>query len=295
MNKIFICVLATLLFSLHAVSQQLTVKTGFVKAGNLNVYYERSGSGPAILLLHAGLQDHTMWKEQVTALSRQYDVITPDLPFHGKTNGIDTVILAQEVIRVLLDSLRINKVFVAGLSMGASIAQDFIIAYPSRIHKAILISSGVNGYEKVRPIDSLSMDWYRQFSIALEQKDTMKAAKEFTIAWAQGIYRPGDSLNAPVSRYVYDKTLSNLRTHKMLGWPRLQDNPKAIDKINQVRVPILVIDGDKDLPYVSAASEYLAETIPGAKRVTIKGVAHMLNMERPAELNQLLIDFLRAK
>lgn len=90
-------------------------KNGTVRIGNLQVYYERAGKGDAILLLHAGLQDHTMWEEQVKSLSARYEVITPDLPFHGKTIGTDTGMLAQDIIKTLLDSLHLQKISIAGL------------------------------------------------------------------------------------------------------------------------------------------------------------------------------------
>ena len=274
-------------------SRGQNLSSGRINAGNLQVYYERSGSGPAILLLHAGLQDHTMWKEQVSALSAHYQVITPDLPFHGKTMGIDTSLLAQDVLHILLDSLHLQKVFIAGLSMGASVAEDFVIAYPERINKAVFVSAGINGYDKKQPIDSVSMGWYNAFAHALDTKDTVAATVEFTKAWAQGVYRNGDSLKAPVSRYVYRTTLQNLRQHKMAGWPLLQNNPPAVETIASIRVPVLIIEGDKDLPYIHVTSRYLEKNIPGAKRVVIEGVAHMLNMEKPSVVNKLLADFFK--
>ncbi|HTE09534.1 MAG TPA: alpha/beta hydrolase [Chitinophagaceae bacterium] len=272
-------------------ARQLTSAT--IRAGNLQVYYERVGKGDAILLLHAGLQDHTMWSAQVKALSSQYEVITPDLPYHGKTMGVDTVLLVQDVIRILLDSLHLQKVSVAGLSMGASAALDFIIAWPQRVNKAILISAGINGYEKQHPLDSVSLGWYPRFARALEAGDTAGAAVEFTKAWAEGVYRRGDSLQAPVSKYVYSTTLRTLRVHKMQNWPLLQHHPPAYESLGAVRVPVLVIEGDKDLPYINVSAQYLEKNIPGAKRAVIKGVAHMLNMEKPAELNKLVLDFLK--
>lgn len=279
----------------HLEAQTRAIEKGSIKAGNLNVYYERSGNGEPLLLLHAGLQDHTMWAQQVTTLSKQFEIITPDLPFHGKTTGIDTTLLAKEAIRILLDSLHLQRVSMAGLSMGASVVQDFIIAYPQRVNKSILISAGINGHEKRHPVDSVSMGWYAEFIKAIENKDTVGAAVEFTKAWAEGIYRSKDSLKAPVSKYVYQTTLQNLRAHKLAGWPILQNNPPAIENIAGVKLPILLIDGDKDLPHISVTSEYLQKNIKGAKRVTIKNVAHMLNMEKPEDLNRLILKFFREK
>lgn len=270
-------------------------RSGYIKVGNLQVYFERDGTGEPLLLIHAGLQDHTMWESQVKELSKQLEIITIDLPYHGKSSGIDTTILVQDVIKIILDSLQLNKINIAGVSMGAAVTQDFVIAYPALINKVILISSGINGYDKIQQVDSLSLQWYRKFVQALEQKDTALAAREFTIAWAEGVYRPGDSLQSAVSKYVYDKTLSNLRLHRLAGWPRLQSKPPAIENISKITQPVLIIDGDKDLPYITTSSDYLEKNIRGAKRVKLKDVAHMLNMEKPNEVSNLISDFIKGK
>lgn len=269
--------------------------TGTIQAGQFKVYYERAGQGEAVILLHAGLQDHTMWAEQVKALSAKYEVITPDLPYHGKTMGLDSTMLSAEVIRILMDSLGIERASVAGLSMGSAVALDFLIAYPARTDKVFLISAGLNGYEREHVLDSVSISWDTRFEQALKNKDTVQAAVEFTKAWAEGIYRSGDSLKAPVSQYVYATTLANLQLHKMEGWPRFQYQPPAIEGLDSIRSPVLIIDGDKDLPLIATCSDYMEKHIPDAKRVIIPGVAHMLNIEQPARVNALMLDFLQAE
>ena len=270
-------------------------QTGFIRAGHHHVYYESTGTGDAVLLLHAGLLDHTMWAEQVKALSQHYRVVTIDQPYHGKTTGTDTTLLVQDLIKMVLDSLGVQNTSLAGLSMGAASAQDFMIAYPERVNKVILISAGINGYEKEHAMDSVSMYWYPLFEQALRNGDSAAAAKAFTKAWAEGIYREADSLKSPASKFVYRLSLDNIRSHKMEGWPRLNEKPTAMEKLSSVHLPVLVIDGDKDLPYILNCSAYLEKNIPGAQRKTIKDAAHMLNLEKPEELNTLLFDFLKSK
>ncbi|HVE61206.1 MAG TPA: alpha/beta hydrolase [Chitinophagaceae bacterium] len=286
--------LLLLVFTIAAcTTHEKQTSKGKIRAGNLQVYYEQTGTGDAIVLLHAGLQNRTMWEEQIKALSENFSVITIDLPFHGNTTGIDTSILAKDVIKIVMDSLHLQKILIAGLSMGASVAQDFIIAYPERVNKAILISAGINGYERKHPIDSASLSWYTQFTNALSAKDTAKAAFEFTKAWGEGIDHHGDSLTKASSRYVYNTTFATLKQHKMEGWPNLQDEPPAMEGLSGIKIPVLIIHGDKDLPYITTASEYMEKTIPGSTRVLIKNVAHMLNMEKPAEVNKLMMEFLK--
>ena len=267
-------------------------RSGTIQAGGFQVYYEREGKGEPILLLHAGFQDHTMWKDQVDELSKHYTVITIDQPFHGNTIGVDTTTQIADIIHTVLDNLNINKVSVIGLSMGAGSAQDFVIANPEHVNKCIFISSGVTGYERDHKIDSSTFAWYPLIMTAMKAGDTSEAAKIFTRVWAEGPYRTADSLKAPVSQYVYATTLANLKQHKLMGWPTWQRNPPAIDKLGTIKVPVLIIHGDKDIPFMMESNMFLEKNIPGARRVLVKDVAHMLNMEKPAEVNKLIMDFL---
>lgn len=295
MHRIFSCILLLSFITFTGCTDKKMERVGgYVAVGGFNIYYEKHGSGSTILFLHAGLQDHNMWEDQVKFFSKDHQVITIDLPYHGKTTGNDTTFLARDLVKIILDSLGIQKASFAGLSMGASVVQDFIIAYPERVDKAILISAGLNGYEKKYPIDSLSMRWYPLFDSALKAKDTTLAAKEFTKAWAEGIYRSRDSLKKPVSVHVYNTTLATLKKG-FAGWPRLENNPPAFDKISSIKVPVLIIEGDRDLPYISTVSAYMAKNIAGAKHLIMKDVAHMLNMEKPDELNKTMGEFLDGK
>lgn len=270
-----------------------TVQRGSIQAGGFNIYYERQGQGKPLLLLHAGLQDHTMWQDQVKPLSGQYDIITIDLPYHGATTGKDTNLLIQDILRVVLDSLKVTKTSIAGLSLGAGAAEDFVIAYPERVNKAIFISSGLSGYDKVHPLDSVSIGWYHQMVTAMEGKDTAAAAAAFAKAWAEGPYRSGDSLKKPVSQFTAALTLKHLRQHQMNNWLRFKQDPPAYQTIAGIHLPVLIIHGDKDMPFITSASQYMEQQIPGAKRVLLKNVAHMLNMEVPVEVNKLIVDFLQ--
>jgi pimeloyl-ACP methyl ester carboxylesterase len=269
--------------------------SGFIKAGNLQIYYERAGKGEPLLLIHAGMQDHTMWEEQVKTLSKQYDVITPDMPYHGKSSGFDTTIQVADVIKTLLDSLHIQKTSIGGLSLGGAVTLDFIIAYPQRVNKALLISSGIYGYDEKYPVDTVSEANFERFGKALDRKDTVEAAREFTRVWAESIYRPQDSLQTPVAQYVFRTTLAYLRNHGTKTWPRFQDKPKAFYNLSGIQLPVLIINGDKDLPIITATSQYLEKHIAGARHVVIKDAAHMLNMDKPTELDNLMLDFLNNK
>jgi pimeloyl-ACP methyl ester carboxylesterase len=66
----------------------------------------------------------------------------------------------------------------------------------------------------------------------------------------------------------------------------------AADRLGEVGVPTLVVVGDLDTPRTLEAADALAAGIPGARLEVVGGTAHLPNMERPAEFNRLVLDFL---
>jgi len=265
--------------------------SGQINFKQASIHYEKKGAGDPILLLHGGFLEHTMWDPQIADLSKEYTVITIDLPGHGESKG-DTTIFIKDIILNVLDSLKIQKTSIGGLSLGASCVQDFVIAYPERVNKVILVSSGVNGYDKKYKIDSLSMSWYNPMWDALEAKDTAKAAAIFTESWCVGLFRDSNNMKQSAREYVYNTTLKNMRVNKVSGWPRFTQ-PPAIENIDKINLPVLIIDGNKDLPYIKEACDYLEKTIKSSKRITIPNTAHMPNLEEPELFNKYVLDFLK--
>jgi 3-oxoadipate enol-lactonase len=74
--------------------------------------------------------------------------------------------------------------------------------------------------------------------------------------------------------------------------PQARLEPPAIERLEEVRVPTLVIVGDADVDDVSQRADILATRIPGARTVVLPDVAHLVNLERPAEFQALLDEFL---
>lgn len=269
-------------------------KSGTVKMKDAEIYYESHGKGEPLLLLHAGFLNTGMWKSQVDELSKHYQVITIDLPAHGKTINRNPALYPSYFISTLLDSLQLNKVSIGGVSLGSVCAMDFVLARPDRVNKAIIVSGGIIGWEKYNAPDSMVMGFRNSFYDSLERKDTAGAAELFTKFWFDGPFRTPQQVNDSARRYIYESTLSNIKKHALTGYPRFQDTV-AIDHLASIKVPVLLIDGDKDVPHILRATDYMQKTIPGARRVTIPGTGHMLNMEDPAAFNKAVLDFLNDK
>jgi pimeloyl-ACP methyl ester carboxylesterase len=70
-----------------------------------------------------------------------------------------------------------------------------------------------------------------------------------------------------------------------------QDGAAIIDSLLQVRVPTLIVVGDRDTPFI-APCQYMAKKIPGARLEVIADAGHSSNLDQPEVFNRVLLDFL---
>lgn len=105
------------------------------------ISYEMSGTGDPFLLLHGALVCKAMWRDQIAAFSKSYQVIAPDLPAHGDSpdvTGEYTITKLSDSIALLLDSLGVQQAHVCGHSLGGMVALEMAASHPARIAKLVL-------------------------------------------------------------------------------------------------------------------------------------------------------------
>ncbi|MDP8994101.1 MAG: alpha/beta fold hydrolase [Pseudomonadota bacterium] len=106
------------------------------------IAYNVAGSGPPLVLLHAGRLDNSMWDPVIPRLTAHHRVVRWDARGHGHSSapggpGADTA----DDLRRLLDSLGIHRTAIAGISMGSGTAAHFTIRHPERVERLILMST----------------------------------------------------------------------------------------------------------------------------------------------------------
>jgi 3-oxoadipate enol-lactonase len=255
-----------------------------VPGGRLN--YEVDGSGPAVVLVHAGVAHLRMWDEQVGAWRDRFQLIRFDCRGFGQTITEDVPFSNRDDIRRLLDHVGVERASVVGASRGGSISVDFAVENPDRVGALVLVGSGLGGFEG--PDDGI--DWDDIDKLESEHRWDELVEREVQI-WTDGISQPPDRVAPDVRRRMTEWGIENYRAdqHAQKAQP-LQ--PPAAGRLDEIAVPTLVTWGDLDVPSVAAAGEYMSTEIAGAQRHVFPGVAHMVNLERPAEFNRLVGDFL---
>jgi 3-oxoadipate enol-lactonase len=268
--------------------------SGFAEVNGTRLYYEVTGEGYPLVLMHGGIMNNTMWDDQFEAFAQHYRVIRYDLRGFGQSDlpaGPEPYTMRGDV-RALLTFLSIEKANVLAISMAGSIAIDFTLDYPAMVNALILVAPGVNGYDSSESEDEEAM--FKEIEAAYESGDLERAVELETRAWVDGPDRTPEQVDPVVRKRVYDM---NLQTSRRVAGKELPDSqkldPPAFGRLAEIHVPTLLIIGDADVREMVTTVDMLETNIAGARKAVMRGVAHVPNMERPAEFNQLVLDFLK--
>ena len=261
-------------------------KSGMVTVGDGQLYYEEAGEGPAVVLVHGFTLDTRMWDDQFDVLARNHRVVRYDLRGFGRSSLPKGPYGHADDCLALMQSLGIAKATVIGLSAGGRIAIDLAVRHPSAVTRLVAIDTFVGGY--------VTTQGYRDaFNAMIAAARAGDMAKAKSLWLAHPLFIPANEQPAVVARLK-----QMVDTYSGFHWasanPEVPLSPPAVNGLASLRVPFLVIVGERDIEDVQAMTNLLAREIPGAQKVTIPRIGHMSNMEAPQQVNAALLKFLRA-
>lgn len=272
----------------------IDITSGFAPVDQGELYFETIGSGPAVLLVHAGVADSSMWQAQLQPFAEHFQVITYDARGYGKSRTESVSFSNRQDILDLLDHLGIDRAAVVGISRGGQIAVDFTVEHPERVWALVVVAGGVSGYDHQPDGSEKSKIEYEMFNQmeALWGKKELEALTDLEVRmWADGPGQPEGRAAEHVRNELYRMIRLNDSRQDGEATPQ-QLEPPAIDRLSEIRVPSLVVVGDLDTTGTLAMAEVMAEKIPAARKVIFTGAAHMIPMEQPERFNQEVLNFL---
>jgi pimeloyl-ACP methyl ester carboxylesterase len=235
-----------------------------------------------VLLLHAGIADHRMWKPQVEALEAAgHRAFAPDLPGFGDAPLEPGTIAYIDYAASLLEAPAV----VVGCSFGGRIAIELAASWPDLVERLVLIGAGLGSWtwsESARA-------GFAEEEEAIERGELAAAAAQQARMWlAEDAAPEVRELTEAMTLRSYDQQLPVDGRVKAV-WPEVS----AETRLAEIGAPTLVVVGTEDLEDIKSMAKTLAAEIPGARLETIAGAGHLPSLERPDELNRLLLDFLR--
>lgn len=248
--------------------------------------YLATGQGQPVVLIHGVGLNKEMWGGQVVGLATQYRVIAYDMLGHGDSPRPEpgTGLLGYaDQLRELLDHLGLTQVTVIGFSMGGLVARAFALHYPQYLQGLVVLNSVFN-----RTPEQRAGVIARTAQAAQHGPDANAEA-----ALSRWFSREYQAANPAQIAAIRQTLASNdpqgyLTTYELFA---TQDMYRA-DDLGNIRVPTLIATGELDPGSTPEMAEQLAQRIPGARAAVLAEQRHMMPVESPRLVNQLLLDFL---
>jgi pimeloyl-ACP methyl ester carboxylesterase len=251
----------------------------FAKSGEQKVHYKSLGEGKtAVVFVHGWCCDHTVWAEQAAALDGKVRMLFVDLPGYGKSDKpkIDyTMDVFAKGVDAAVQDAGVEKVVVVGHSMGTPVARQYYRLFPDKT-KAIV---AVDGRLQAIPKDIADT------ILTVFKEDTVKetATKMLDSMWTPD--------SPPAARKHIAELVAKTDPKVAISSMRGMLDEK-VWKEDPIKVPVQALMA-KSAFWTDDYKAYVKKLVPGLDYREFDGVGHFLFMEKPKEVDEALIEFLK--
>ena len=241
----------------------------------IQLHYSTNGKGPrTIIFVHGWTCDETTWQSQVPALARELQVITIDLPGHGRSgspkDGKLSMDLFARAIEAVRSEAKADRVVLAGHSMGTPVIIQYARLYPQHTLALVFVDGSVS------PLPSSGMPSPDRFAgpEGLKARETM----------IRGMFSAATT--PETQKHILSMMLGAPEATAVGAMKAMQD--PSIWKDDAFTRPVLGLYADRSWP----AESDMKTRFPNLELHKIAGTGHFLMLEKPEEFNRLLKSFL---
>jgi 3-oxoadipate enol-lactonase len=260
----------------------------FATVENTSLFYTEEGSEHKlpVIFLHGFPFSHEMWKEQLRLVGKKYRAISYDIRGHGKTDASDrqySIDSHVDDLVGLMKHIKIDQAVIVGLSMGGYIALRAIEKHPEHFVGLVLCdtkSEADNNEAKTKRFQSIKDVKARSLDV-------------FAEAYIKNIFAPESLKNKPDAVNMIRHTItSNEPLSIASNLLTLAARTDTTESLSKIKVPTLILVGEKDAVTTPANAQSMHEKIKDSKLTVIPDAAHMSNLENPPVFNEELMTFL---
>jgi pimeloyl-ACP methyl ester carboxylesterase len=259
-----------------------------LRSSDARLFYEVSGAGPDVILLHPFPLNHTFWKAVVDTLSTRYRVIVPDLRAHGDSElgeGPATMEKMAADLAALCREERITKAFFAGVSIGGYVLFEFWRRHREQVAALVLANTRA----------AAETPESRKNRLALAEKVLREGTAGFIEEMLPKVLSPLTVSNRPD---IVDAARGMMRKMSPQDIAAVQqgmaDRPDSVATLKTIDVPTLIVTGaDDSIPLNEA--ELMRRNISSSRLQIIPRAGHYAALEQPEEFGRLLRGFLDAQ
>lgn len=267
-------------------------ETGIVEVNGGRLEFDVAGQGPPIVLLHPGLWDRRTWDDQFGLFAKTHRVVRLDARGYGRSSRPEPGHPYSDVddLAAVMDAAGVARAALVGCSMGGGTAIDFALAHPERVAALVLAAPGLAGFDGTPDEEAAWQVEWGELDRAIDEAiaaGELERAEDLRLR----IWAPLGTDDA-AGRRIREIAFDNLHEITMDESGATTLDPPAIERLEDIEAPTLVLPAEHDPPWHGRICEVLAARIPHARMVRITGTDHVVNMRQPAEFNRVVLEFL---
>jgi 3-oxoadipate enol-lactonase len=256
------------------------------RLNDCDLAYTVQGSGPPVVLVHGFPLNRTIWTPQLRELSRDLQVVTFDLRGHGEseaTPGVYTMEGLARDVKALVDHLGLDRIILGGLSMGGYVAFAFLRQFRERVQALILADTKAEA-----DTDEARAKREQQAQVALRGGAKPIADRLILTMLTQETQEN----NTALTNQVYNMMIATSPIGIAGALRGMAQRADSTPMLGTIRVPTLIIVGEKDQTTPLSDSKKMAAGIKGSELVVIPSAAHLTTLENSGSVNLALKGFL---
>lgn len=245
-----------------------------IRAGEWEIFYrEKEGKSIPVLLIHGAGGNGSLWGYVMRNLT-DIRAIAPDLPGHGMSSGraMDEIRLYAEAVDKFIKEIKIERCMVCGHSMGGAIVLELAMRNPPYLKGIGLFATGArlkvapSVFHAISSLDEGTADSLAEFLLIKKEEKFKTILKEALLGAGPEVLKA-------------DFTAC--------------DRFDLMEKVQEIKIPTLILCGDKDFMTPMKYSEFLHEKIRNSRLIPVKDAGHMLMLEAPEVISEEIAFFLK--
>ncbi|MFS0916462.1 alpha/beta fold hydrolase [Brevibacillus sp. 179-C 1.1 NHS] len=248
----------------------------------MDLYFEVSGEGKPLILLHSGGADLRDWTFVAPVLAKQYQVILFDGRGCGKSPSPTEPANYVDDLLAIMDHFQLEEATLVGHSIGGQIATEFALAYPQRVSKLVLIAPGLSGYSPSKPFT----EWMQTIQAAAPDVDRMLELSLSSCSYRVVMASPQKDLMVEMMKHNIAKMF------EWATWESVWPKPPAIERLGELADKTCILTGTEDAPDLHRIAEHFKEVLPERRVIEIIGADHKPTLTHPEEVCRAITEFL---
>ncbi|MHA1460780.1 MAG: alpha/beta fold hydrolase [Promethearchaeota archaeon] len=273
----------------------------FAKINGLKLSYLIYGTGFPVIFIHGYGAKKEIWRTQVVDIGKKFKAITFDLRGTGESDRPNfpyTMNMLAEDVKGLMDFIGVEKVHLIGRSFGGMIAQNFVLKYPEKVEKLILIATNFGRTDT---------DWVeipkkgRLEEVETIKHDPQKAFKQKS-RWVFHVKFRKEMEANPTKRFfnifsmedlIKESTINPSRPQDIINQAEAMKTHYTLERLHEIENKTLLIAASHDRQTPVSVMSEMCKKIPNSELRVINDAGHFMTLSRASEVNEIILNFLK--